>query len=153
MNELAPLDAWCNGLIARLAPPARRALARELARRLRESQSARIAAQQNPDGSAYAPRKVQTKARLKRGAVRRKMFTKIRTAKWLKLEATPERAVIAFTGQVQRMAQVHQYGLRDRVSRRSKLEVKYPERKLLGFTAADVDLVGELMLDHLAGRP
>lgn len=152
MNELAPLDAWCNGLIARLEPAARRNLAREVARKLRERQSARIAAQQNPDGSAYAPRKPQTKARLKQGAIRRKMFSKIRTAKYLKMESTPERAVIAFVGQVQRMAQVHQYGLRDRVNKKRGPEVQYPERKLLGLTSADIDLVGELMLDHLAGK-
>lgn len=153
MNELDPLDAWCAGLLQSLQPAQRRALAREMARRLRESQAKRIAAQLNPDGSAFEPRKTQ--ARGKRGAIRRKMFTKIRTAKWMKTESTPDSAVITFAASVQQMAQVHQFGLRDRVNRRRKNggsgpEVTYPVRQLLGFTQGDVDLIGSLMLDHLA---
>lgn len=149
MNELAPLDDWCNGLLARLSPTERRALARDVARELRSRQVARIAAQQNPDGSAFTPRKPQ-KARVKRGAIRRQMFSKIRTTKWLKSKATPDAAEVVFIGQVQHMARVHQSGLRDRVNRRSRLEVQYPERKLLGFTPAEVAMVGDIVLDHLA---
>lgn len=155
MSDLAPLEAWCAGLLSRLEPAQRRALSRELARRLRASQSARIAAQLNPDGSAFAPRKTQ--ARAKRGAVRRKMFSRLRTAKWMKIEATPNSAAVTFAAAVQRMAAVHQYGLRDRVNRRRSQyggagpEVTYPERQLLGFTALDVDMVERLVLAHLAG--
>lgn len=153
MNELAPLDAWCAGLLQSLQPAQRRALAREMARRLRESQAKRIAAQLNPDGSAFEPRKTQ--ARGKRGAIRRKMFAKIRTAKWMKTESTPDSAVVTFAASVQAMAKVHQHGLRDRVNSRRKHggsgpEVTYPARQLLGFTQGEVDMVGGLMLDHLA---
>lgn len=157
MNELDPLDAWCAGLLQSLQPAQRRALAREMARRLRESQAKRIAAQLNPDGSAFDPRKTQ--ARGKRGAIRRKMFAKIRTAKWMKTAAAPDSAVVSFASSVQAMAKVHQFGLRDRVNKRRKNggsgpEVTYPVRQLLGFTQGDVDMVGSLMLDHLAkGAP
>lgn len=150
MNDLAPLDAWCAGLLQSLQPAQRRALAREMAHRLRESQAKRIAAQLNPDGSAFDPRKTQ--ARGKRGAIRRKMFIKIRTAKWMKTEATPDSAVVTFASSVQAMAKVHQFGLRDSVNKRRKsgAEVTYPVRQLLGFTQGEVDTVGGLMLDHLA---
>lgn len=152
MNELAPLEAWCAGLLESLQPAQRRALAREMARRLRESQAKRIAAQLNPDGSAFEPRKTQ--ARSKRGAIRRKMFTKMRTAKWMKTESSPDSAVVTFAAGVQAMAKVHQFGLRDRVSRRRDSgkgpEVTYPARQLLGISQHDVDMVGSLMLDHLA---
>lgn len=157
MNELAPLDAWCAGLLQRLQPAQRRALARELARRLRESQARRIAAQLNPDGSAFEPRKTQ--ARGKRGAIRRKMFQKIRTAKWMKAEAAPDSAVVTFAAGVHAMAKVHQFGLRDRVNQRrrrsgSAPEVIYPARQLLGFTVHEVDTVASAVLDHLAhGTP
>ncbi len=155
MNELAPLDAWCAGLLQSLQPAQRRALARELARRLRESNAKRIAAQLNPDGSAFEPRKTQ--ARGKRGAIRRKMFNKIRTSKWMKMESSPDSAVVTFAASVQTMAKVHQHGLRDRVNkRRDKYggkgpEVTYPVRQLLGFTPGDVDMVGSLVIDHMAG--
>ena len=151
MNELAPLDTWCAGLLQSLQPAERRALAREVARRLRESQAKRIAAQLNPDGSAFEPRKTQ--ARGKRGAIRKKMFAKIRTAKWMKTEAAPNSAVVTFASSVQAMAKVHQFGLRDRVNKRragTGPEIVYPERQLLGFTQHDVDMVGSLTLDHLA---
>lgn len=151
MNELAPLDAWCAGLLQSLQPAQRRALAREIARRLRESQAKRIAAQLNPDGSAFEPRKTQ--ARGKRGAIRKKMFSKMRTAKWMKMESAPDSAVVTFASSVQAMAKVHQFGLRDRVNKRrggSGPEVVYPERQLLGFTRHDVDMVSSLTLDHLA---
>ncbi|GEM_PF-3281808 len=48
-------------------------------------------------------------------------------------------AVTLFTGQVQRMAKVHQYGLRDRPSVRAK-EMQYPARRLLGLDAEDMKL-------------
>lgn len=138
-NELA-------GLIARLDSKARRQLAREIARQLRQSQQKRIAAQLNPDGSAFAPRKPQV--RNKKGTIRRTMFSKLRTARWLKAEATPNAAVVGFARQVGRIAAVHQYGLRDLVQRGGP-EVRYPVRQLLGFTRNDIDTVCDLMVAHL----
>lgn len=148
MNELAPIEAYCAGLIASLEPPARRALASEMARRLRESNVRRIAAQQNPDGSLYAPRK--TTLRAKKGALRRGMFTKLRTARFLKAKGSPDSAVVAFAADVQRIALVHHHGLRDRVNRRGGPEVDYPARELLGVADGDLQLVQELVLAHLS---
>lgn len=149
MSDLAPLDAYCAALLTSLQPSARRQLARQIATAMRASQAKRIAAQQNPDGSAFAPRKPQ-KFRSKKGSIRRSMFAKLRTARFLKKEASPNAAVISFSGQVQRIAQVHQFGLRDKVNRRRNLEADYPARELLGITRTDVALVEELVLAHLA---
>src|SRR5260363_398366 len=52
-------EAWMGARLARLQPSARRRLARTLAVALRRSQQSRIAAQRNPDGSAFAPRKAR----------------------------------------------------------------------------------------------
>lgn len=60
------------------------------------------------------------------------MFVKLKTAKYLKTKATGDSAEVAFVPAVQRLARVHHYGLRDRVSKRG-IVVKYSERKLLGF--------------------
>ncbi|MEW6166061.1 MAG: phage virion morphogenesis protein [Pseudomonadota bacterium] len=150
MNDpLAAFDARVAGLLAALEPRARTGLARDIARELRASQAARIAAQKNPDGSAYVPRKPQL--RHQRGGLRRRaMFAKLRTARWLKIEPTPASAVVAFANQVQRIAQVHQRGLRDRVNRNGQ-EIDYPARQLLGFTDAEIGAIGTRVLDHLAG--
>ena len=59
------------------------------------------------------------------------MFAKLRTTKYLKTAASTDSASVQFEGKVQRIARVHHYGLRDRVSRKGP-EVRYAERRLLG---------------------
>ncbi|WP_043615152.1 phage virion morphogenesis protein [Chromobacterium violaceum] len=134
------------GLLAGLDGKARRQLAREIARQLRQSQQKRIAAQLNPDGSAFAPRKPQIQD--KKGAIRRAMFSKLRTAKWLKTEANAGGAAVGFIGEVERIARVHQYGLRDRAQRGGR-EVQYPARALLGFAGQDIEAIAEKVLNRL----
>ncbi|WP_255213944.1 phage virion morphogenesis protein, partial [Burkholderia pseudomallei] len=58
-DDLQALERWAGGLLAKLSPAARRQLLRELGRDLRRAQQSRVAAQRNPDGSAYEPRKVK----------------------------------------------------------------------------------------------
>jgi phage virion morphogenesis protein len=148
VSDLAAFDTRLTALISATLPAARRTLARTIADRLRASQAKRIAGQLNPDGTPYAERK--TRLRRKKGFVRRQMFVKLRTSQWMKVEATPESAVVTFVAQVQHMAQVHQEGLRDRVNRRGGPEIKYPERKLLGLTEAEVADIEDAVLAHLA---
>ncbi|WP_410482431.1 phage virion morphogenesis protein [Ralstonia flatus] len=82
-------------------------------------QSARIAAQRNPDGTPYEPRKPQL--RHKRGGIRRGMFTRLRMAKSMRIEGSPNMAVVTFRDEVKRVAAVHHFGLRDRVNARAGL--------------------------------
>lgn len=150
MSDLAPLDAYCSALLDNLQPAARRELARQIATQVRANQAKRIAAQLNPDGSAFEPRKAQ-KLRSKKGRIRRTMFAKMRLARWLKMQTNSDSAVITFADQVQRIAQVHQRGLRDKVNRRrNNLEVQYAQRELLGITDSDIALVEDLVISHLA---
>ena len=130
MAELQEVDAWLDALLAELEPAARKRMMRYLAQQLRRSQQKNIRMQRNPDGTAYEPRRVT--ARTKQGRIRRQMFAKLRTTKYLKTAASADSASVEFSGQVQRIARVHHYGLRDRVSRRG-VEVRYSERKLLGL--------------------
>lgn len=148
MADIDALDAYAADLIANLQPAQRQALAADIARQLRPSQQKRIAAQQNPDGSAYAPRKQQIRHR--KGRIKRQMFAKLRTARFLKAKGTPDEAIVAFTAEVSRIARVHQLGLRDRVNRKTGLEADYPARELLGFSAADIDLIRDISVAHLA---
>lgn len=141
------IEARLTGLIESLAPGERRKLTRNIAKALRTSQASRIAAQQNPDGTAYAPRK--PRLRKDKGKLRRTMFAKLRTAKYLKAEATPDSATVTFVAGVQHIARVHQYGLRDQLG---KLMVRYPERQLLGATDQEAGGVLQKVMDQLSHR-
>lgn len=130
MAELHEVDAWLAGLLAQLEPAARKKMLREVARDVRRIQQANITAQRSPDGTAWEPRRVS--ARSKKGRIRRGMFAKLKTTKYLKAKTDADAAEIAFIPGVQKLARVHHYGLRDRVSRRGPM-VKYAERPLLGI--------------------
>lgn len=147
-DDLRALEDWAGALLARLEPAQRRKLTQAVARDLRRSQQRRIATQQNPDGSAYAPRKPH-QAREKAGRIKRKMFSKLGQAKHLKLQSTADSVAISFLGRTARMARVHQFGLRDKPGRNSP-DIQYARRELLGFTAADRELIRDSLLAHLA---
>lgn len=87
-------------------------------------------------------------ARTKKGRIKRQMFAKLRTTKYLKTTATADSASVEFDGQVQRIARVHHYGLRDRVSRKGS-EVRYTERKLLGVNSTVKDGVNNLLINAI----
>ncbi|MET3516477.1 phage virion morphogenesis protein [Pseudacidovorax sp. 1753] len=141
-----PLDAlagWAGPLLARLTPQRRRQLMAEISTTLRQSQAARIAAQRNPDGSAYEARKPRT--------IRRGMFERLRTARFLKKAATAERATVAIDPRAARIARVHQYGLRDSVDwrRAGSPTVRYARRELLGLSDADVQAIEAQLAEGL----
>ena len=144
MGELQRVDDWLVALLANLEPSARQRMMRELAKQLRRTQQRNIRLQRNPDGSGYVPRKVT--ARTKKGRIKRQMFTKLRTTKYLKTAASANSASVQFDGKVQRIARVHHYGLRDRVSRKGPT-VRYAERRLLGVS----DEVKTVVFDILLG--
>lgn len=144
MSELSAFDTRLAGLIAALSPQSRKAMASTIAKRLRKHQQQRIKQQVTPEGQPFTPRRPQL-LRAKKGRIKREMFAKLRTAKYMKAKGTADDAVVEFTGQVQRMAKVHQYGLRDRPSARAK-EVQYPVRPLLGMDAEDMKIVENELL-------
>lgn len=147
-EDLRALDDWLAPLLAGITPSARRRLARDLARDLRRQQQLRIAAQLNPDGSRYEARKAtlrDRKGKTRRGA----MFSKIRTATYLRIEASPDEASIGFAGRVARIASIHQFGLRDRV-RPDGPEIQYATRRLLGLTADEREGIRGRILRSLA---
>ncbi|MGX1905014.1 phage virion morphogenesis protein [Enterobacter asburiae] len=147
MDNLHKVDARLAALLANLEPAARQRMMRELAKELRRNQQQNIRLQRNPDGSGYEPRKVT--ARTKKGRIKRQMFAKLRTAKYLKTAASAESASVQFAGKVQRIARVHHYGLRERVSRKGG-EVRYAERRLLGVNSEVNTLALDILMRWLA---
>nr|WP_255488449.1 phage virion morphogenesis protein [Rhodanobacter sp. MP1X3] len=146
------LENWAAGLLLKLAPARRRAIALAISRALRHSQQQRIAAQMDPDGAAFVPRKARKKLRGKQGRIQRDaMFTKLRTAKYLKAKATDAFASVEFTGRAGQIASVHQVGGEDRVTSHGP-RVRYSRRVLLGFTKADRSLIRNVLLENLLYR-
>ncbi|HHX4815728.1 TPA: phage virion morphogenesis protein [Yersinia enterocolitica] len=148
MNELKPFDDALAGLIANLSPKARKALAVTVAKRLRASQQQRIKRQQAPDGTPYATRKSQP-LRKPKGRIKNEMFAKLRTARYIKANSSPDEAVVEFAGRVERIARVHHFGLRDRPNVHSK-DVLYDERPLLGFSQQDIAIVENAVMESLS---
>lgn len=146
MNELKPFDDKLSGLLESLSPAGRRKMASDIAKKLRASQQQRIKRQKAPDGTPYASRKRQP-VRGQRGRVKREMFAKLRTARYLKTKGSSEAAVVEFAGRVQRIARIHQEGLADRPNKQSAL-VRYEVRHLLGFSNTDYKMVEAILLSH-----
>ncbi|PXW50024.1 phage virion morphogenesis protein [Grimontella sp. AG753] len=144
-----PFDNRIAALIATLSPAGRRRLSAEIARTLRQQQQQRIKSQRAPDGTPYEARKPQA-IRGKKGRVKREMFAKLRTGRYMKAIGNDSEAAVEFTGKVQRIARVHQYGLKDKPGPGGK-PLLYPHRPLLGFSASDQKTVEEAIINHLAG--
>lgn len=147
MSDFKPFDDRLNGLIAALSPAARRKLAGEIAKQLRKSQQQRIKEQKAPDGSPYQARKRQP-LRAKTGRIKRTMFQKLRTNRYMKATGRENSAVVEFTGKVQRIARIHQNGLKDRPNLHSR-DVQYAKRPLLGVNNNDELLIGMLIINNL----
>ncbi|MEZ2604596.1 phage virion morphogenesis protein [Kluyvera intermedia] len=148
MNDFKPFDDKLAALIAALSPTARRRMAADIAKTLRTRQQRRIKTQKAPDGTPYAARKRQP-VKAKKGRVKREMFAKLRTSRFMKASAGNDAAVVEFAGKVQRMVNVHQYGLKDKPGRNSA-PVQYDARPLVGFSDDDRQVVEEIIISKLS---
>ncbi|EKN5969088.1 phage virion morphogenesis protein [Yersinia enterocolitica] len=84
-----------------------------------------------------------------KGRIKREMFAKLRTARYMKANSSPDEAVVEFAGRVERMAAVHHFGLRDRPNVHSK-DVQYEKRELLGITKIDQMIIFDLLIKGLS---
>lgn len=147
-DDIDALAGWVEPLLRKMDPAQRRNLMKTISRDLRKENQQRMKAQQNPDGQNWEPRKPR-KLRSKRGQVRKKaMFTKLRTAKYLKIRTSPDSAGLAFSGPVGRIAAIHHYGLRAKIDKDGPV-YDYPARELLGFSRSDLDRIAERVLEHV----
>ena len=148
-DNLHALEDWAGALLNQVQPAERRKVTQAIARELRRSQQKRIAAQRNPDGTPFAPRKPRQQLRAKAGRIKqRKMFAKLRTARYLRLQSDASSIAIGFAGRVSRLARIHQYGLRDKPGRNSP-DIQYQRRELLGFSDAELEMIRDQLLQHL----
>lgn len=145
-NVLA-LAELAQGILMRLSATERRTVTKDIARELRRSQQARIAAQRNPDGRAYVPRKLPRGKAATKGLRQRRpsikqqaMFRKLRTASHLKMKSDANGLEIGFAGRVARIARVHQDGRTVTLASGGPRHT-YPQRTLLGLAAGDLALI------------
>lgn len=151
MATVEEIQAKLIALIANLSPQARRQLGRKIGQALRKSQSNRIARQQNPDGSAFEPRKPRKEFGKKKGRIKRKaMFAKLRTARHLKVRSNGNEVSVGFNGSSAAIAVVHQYGLSSSPSKYKDFKVLYAQRELLGFTEEDIEMIEDLIIEQLS---
>ncbi|WP_093514604.1 phage virion morphogenesis protein [Pseudomonas sp. NFPP28] len=151
-SNLEALETWAAVLLDRLEPGERNKLARSIGQELRRSQQKRVMAQENPDGTKFAPRK-QRNLLSKQGRIRRKaaMFKKLRTASYLKVRIDSNAVTVGFTGRIARIARVHQFGLKDRAERGAP-DIRYEQREILGITTPDIELIRNSLLTHLSAQ-
>lgn len=145
------MEAWAGALLSKLSPMQRRAVNRKIGMELRRRQAQRITSQKQPDGNDFAPRKQGKDLKGKKGRIKQKkaqMFTKLRTARFLKVATTESQIAVGFFDRVARIARVHQYGLTDKVGKNGP-SYKYPARVLLGFSEGERDLIRDALLNHI----
>ncbi len=146
-DDIDALAGWVEPLLRKMDATERRKLMKTIARDLRKSNQARMKAQVTPDGKRWEPRKPRLRG--KKGSIRKTaMFTKLRTAKYLKLRTDPNTAGLSFTGLSGRIAAIHHYGLRARVEQDGPYYT-YPARPLLGFDRQDLEQIADRVLEHI----
>ena len=169
-DNFQKLEPWIAGFAKRVGPAGLRKVARKIGMALRRDNARRIAANQEPNGSAMEARKPRPKRELpdwlkqriranpalrakfgKRRSVRHgKMFPKIRLARNLRVHAKTKGVEVNFDSRVSRGANTHHFGLRDRVSRfRGAPMVKYPARALLGFADEDDGMILRAVIEQI----
>ena len=151
MATVEEVQAKLNALINNLSPQSRRQLARNIGQALRKNQQARIARQENPDGTAFEPRKPRKEFGKKKGRIKRKaMFVKLRTARYFKIQSNANEVSVGFNGSSAMIAKVHQYGLMSSPSKTKDFKVRYAQRELLGFSQSDLDIIEDLVIEQLS---
>ena len=147
MAEFQALNDYLAPLLTKLSDAERRKLEMSIARKVRASQKTRITRQQNPNGSAFVPRK--KRLRDKKNKIKNKMFNLIKNAKYMRFERTAQGIAIGFAGRVAFIARVHQYGLRDKVEKDGPT-VQYASRELLGFTVEEIDTIETEVINFIS---
>jgi phage virion morphogenesis protein len=136
-KDLTRLDEWFGRILQGLSPADRRRAALKLGQALRRSNLKRIAANIDPDGTPFAPRKARydRKGRLRTKAGG-KMFRACATPSTGASTPTKDGVELSPPPVAARMAAVSQFGETVTVGRLrngQRIRARYPERRLLGF--------------------
>ncbi|HDT2543290.1 TPA: phage virion morphogenesis protein [Klebsiella aerogenes] len=78
------------------------------------------------------------------------MFAKLCINRFMKAKGISDAAVVEFIGKVQRMVNVHKYGLKDKPGLNSN-PVQYTARPLLGLTTDERHAVEDIIIKKPSG--
>jgi len=76
-----------------------------------------------------------------------RMFQKLATARYLKMNATADGASVGYEGRIAHIARIHQKGKTAPVN--PYVRYDYPERELLGATPDDIEMIHDMLVRHL----
>jgi len=143
-SGLEALEPWIENYLRKLKPGERSKVARKIGIMLRRANSERILANTQPDGSAMEPRKTKKGKRSRKGP----MFPKAGRLRNMRVRAAADGVTVDFVRLVAGTAAVHHWGLVDKVDARvpNSIKVRYPARRLLGFSAADREAIMDEVL-------
>lgn len=154
-DDLSRLDEWFGAILQKLAPAERRKMALKLGQALRRSNTARMARNIQADGTAMPPRKPSLRDRKRN--LRGLMFQRLRFARFWRIDPQPDSVTLEPTNaSTDRIASTSQFGLEGYVGRGRDgrtIRARYAERRLLGFSQADDDLVLDVASAQIAPPP
>ncbi|WP_193317541.1 phage virion morphogenesis protein [Janthinobacterium violaceinigrum] len=145
-DDLHTLATWAGALVAKRRPAQRRAINHKVAIDLRSASRRSkggwdglpgVQAAQGIQGQEWADQAAES------GDVRQYAHRK-----HLEVKTTGDQIEVGFFGWVARVARVHQFGQRDRVTQKGPTH-KYLEQPLLGLNDQDRTLVLESLLHHI----
>jgi phage virion morphogenesis protein len=160
-DDLAAIEPWLAAAMAPLQPGQRLMLSRRIGMMLRKINAARVTANIDPEGNAFTPRKAKAERKPKKGRVpirqrgkRGAMFKRIELARNMIVIPGADEVALTFKPRVLQTAAVHHFGevapVNPKIS--NSISTRYPERRLLGFGAADSDLILEQVMTHLEAK-
>lgn len=129
---LSEIDRGLEDLLNRLSPAQLRKAMQEIAKYLRERNLFRITAQQNEDGSRYAPRKNRK--------VSRKML--IGFKRHISAKVGIDQLSVGIFGSAANLATIHHDGMTDK-------GIQYPSRQLVTLPDADKEHIRQILLKHI----
>lgn len=138
-DELAP---WLNRIAQQLNDGQKRKLNQRLSTKLRIALKRRIAAQKDPNGRRFTPRKRSQRGSIRSGAMFKRLPKMIKTA------YSSSHAEIGFAGRTAEVMKVHQYGKTIKPSEDSKA-TRYPIRETVGWSDDDKKLIINEIKDFL----
>jgi phage virion morphogenesis protein len=144
---------WVMDVASRFDDRSRAKINRRLGTILRNLNAKRMGQNVQPDGSAMEPRKKQDSHIKDKMRSSGRMFKRMKLAKNMQITSSPNHVEIRFNGKIARAAEVHHFGLRDRVGRfKGAPSVTYPSRQLLGFGPEDEVAIMDGILKALSAE-
>lgn len=144
-DNFAELAPWLERIAQQLNDGQKRTLNRRLSTKLRANLKRRLAAQTDPDGRRFTPRKRNQIGSIRSGAMFKRLPKMIKTA------YSSSHAEVGFSGRTAEVMAVHQYGKTIKPSANARA-TRYAIRETVGWSDDDkqiiIDEIKEFLLNE-----